>query len=33
MNEALIREDKLRNLLLVEGYDDLHVCIHLLKSH
>ncbi len=33
MNNALIREDKFRNLLLVEGSDDLHVCIHLLKSH
>jgi len=33
MNEALIKEDKFRNLLLVEGHDDLHVCIHLLKSH
>jgi hypothetical protein len=33
MNDALIREDKLRKLLLVEGSDDLHVCIHLLKSH
>jgi hypothetical protein len=33
MSEALIREDRLRNLLLVEGHDDLHVCIHLLKSH
>ena len=33
MNEALIKEDKLRNLLLVEGHDDLHVCIHLFKSH
>jgi len=31
MNEALIKEDKLRNLLLVEGHEDLHVCIHLLK--
>src|SRR5260370_21512078 len=33
MNNALIREDKFRNLLLVEGSDDLHACIHLLKSH
>jgi len=33
MNEAFIKEDKLRSRLLVEGSDDYHVCYHLLTCH
>lgn len=33
MNEALISKDEIKNLLLVEGQDDGHVCAHLLKCY
>ncbi|HWS84032.1 MAG TPA: DUF3226 domain-containing protein [Ktedonobacteraceae bacterium] len=33
MDEEIVREEQFRNRLLVEGEDDLHVCIHLLKAH
>jgi hypothetical protein len=33
MNEAIVKEEQFRSRLLVEGEDDLHVCIHLLKAH
>ncbi|HLG65969.1 MAG TPA: DUF3226 domain-containing protein [Ktedonosporobacter sp.] len=33
MNEALISEDEIKNLLLVEGQDDAYVCAHLLKCY